>query len=102
MREPGRPAGRRRRPSVRPSSWTDGGAERHARAGPGRPPAGRPAAAADRPLAAAVDHPLGAFCQQVDPMSIFSFWSSGGQYGSLGADFLAERPRGVRRATGVF
>ena len=75
MREPGRPSGRRCRPSDRPSvrrPERGGGAERHARAEPGRA-VRRPAAAADRPSAAAVDHPWGAFCRQVDPRRLSVF-----------------------------
>ena len=59
-------------------------------------------AAAGRPSAAAGDHQLGTFCHHVCHTSISCFWSSGGQYGSLGADFSAAGSRGVNRVADVF
>ena len=65
----------------------------------------RPAAAADRCrrlLATADDHPLGTFCHHVYHTTISCFWSSGGQYRSLGADFSAAGSRGVNRVASNF
>ena len=69
---------------------------------PGR--AVRRPAAADRRrlLAAAGGHHLVTFCHHVCYTTISCFWSSGGQYGSSGADFSAAGSRGVNRVAGNF
>ena len=70
---------------------------------PGRAARRRPAAAdRRRPLAAAGDHHLVTFCHHVCHSTISCFWSSGGQYGSLGADFSAAGSCSMNRVAGNF